>query len=414
MGQSDMSASIPARLRKYPYPYRAMLSICSDLDETPDKETYFQIMKYLNTHEMTRIGKGVGLEVGNTIYFDMPGDQFSYWGTDDHGRELIHRAIRSGHIDCLHSYGDNATTRSQIERTLEALERHECRLEVWIDHAQAASNLDSQIMCGEGDRPGSAAYHADITWRHGVRFVWKGRVTSVIGQDVPRDFGGIFNPKHPLMSSKTISKEFLKGVLGRFGNKKYHMHTVNGILRHATLSGGYMVHEFIRSNPHFGGVSCGETAEGIPDVLTEEFLHELNRKGGACILYTHLGKIKDKEKIFNAGTRRAFERLSSHSQDKHMLVTTTRRLLGYFRTVNDLATEVVESRTEYVVKVRSRYEIHDLAGLTFYVPSNKCARLELNGLPFEELQLNERDEYGNKTVSIPWKRLPLFVPFNLA
>ena len=65
------------KLRKYPYPYQAMLAICSDLDETPNKEIYFETARYLNTTEETSLGKGVGLEVGNTIYFDMPENNFS-------------------------------------------------------------------------------------------------------------------------------------------------------------------------------------------------------------------------------------------------------------------------------------------------------------------------------------------------
>jgi hypothetical protein len=28
------------KLRRFPYPYRAMLAICSDLDETPDRHVY--------------------------------------------------------------------------------------------------------------------------------------------------------------------------------------------------------------------------------------------------------------------------------------------------------------------------------------------------------------------------------------
>src|SRR3972149_7860855 len=108
--QSSKSSEVS--IRRIPYPYRAMLAICSDLDETPNREVYFEMMKFLNTTKNTAMGPGVGLEVGNSIYFDMPSDQFSYWNTDEKGREMIRALIRSGHIDCLHSYGDLATTRA--------------------------------------------------------------------------------------------------------------------------------------------------------------------------------------------------------------------------------------------------------------------------------------------------------------
>ena len=67
-----------AELRDFPFPYKAMMTICSDLDETPDRARYFEIARFLNTDAETPAGKGVGLEVGNTIYFNMPNDQFAY------------------------------------------------------------------------------------------------------------------------------------------------------------------------------------------------------------------------------------------------------------------------------------------------------------------------------------------------
>jgi len=87
---------VDVRLRQLPYPYLAMMVICSDLDETPDRDVYYEIMRFLNTTEETDMGPGVGLEVGNSIYFDMPPDQFAYWNTDDVGREMVRTLIRSG------------------------------------------------------------------------------------------------------------------------------------------------------------------------------------------------------------------------------------------------------------------------------------------------------------------------------
>jgi len=120
-----------------PYPYRAMMAICSDVDETPDRRAYADIMRFLNTDRDTAMGPGVGLEVGNSIYFDMPAGQFAYWNTDEAGREMIRALIGSGHVDCLHSYGDLATTREHAGRALDELARHDLRLEVWIDHSTA-------------------------------------------------------------------------------------------------------------------------------------------------------------------------------------------------------------------------------------------------------------------------------------
>ena len=43
--------------------------------------------------------------------------------------------------------------------------------------------------------------------------------------------------------------------------------------------------EFLRANPHWGGVNVGETAAGLSEVLTEGFFQRLGNSGGFCVLY---------------------------------------------------------------------------------------------------------------------------------
>ena len=307
-GNSPLNTDI--QLRQFPYPYRAMLAICSDLDETPNWQVYWEIMRFLNTTESTAMGPGAGLEVGNSIYFDMPPDQLAYWNTDDTGREMIQTLIRSGHIDCLHSYGDLATKREHAERILEELKHHECKIEVWIDHGVAPTNFGSDIMEGHGDEVGHEAYHADLTIDYGIKYVWRGRVTSVTGQDVPANLGGIFNPKHPVRSGRTLFKEAIKRKLAQKGNQKYAIHVPNKTIRPVMLRDGRPVFEFIRCNPYWGGVSCCDAGRSIDKVLTVDFLNRLIERGGTCILYTHLGKVDNPSIPFNYTAVETFNRLA--------------------------------------------------------------------------------------------------------
>jgi hypothetical protein len=46
------------KLRKFPYPFRAMLSICSDIDGTTPKE-FEEYHRYLNTNSKTLHGRGL-------------------------------------------------------------------------------------------------------------------------------------------------------------------------------------------------------------------------------------------------------------------------------------------------------------------------------------------------------------------
>lgn len=389
-----------------------MLAICSDLDETPDQQVYFEIMRYLNTNQATSIGPGLGLEVGNSIYFDMPPNQFSYWNTDERGREMIRALILSGHIDCLHSYGDLATTRAHAERALEELSKYGCKLEVWIDHAVAPSNFGADIMKGSGDVLDSEVYHADLTCGSGIKYVWRGRITSVIGQDVPRSLRGIYSRGHPMDSARTITKEVLKGVIARAGGVKYAMHGPNEVMQKVELRDGHRVREFIRSNPYWGGVENNATADGLADVLNKPMLDQLVKREGICILYTHLGKIGNRNDPFSPRTKKALELLAQYSRDKKILVTTTGRLLGYCQSLREVTFSTIAQENGLMLDVITRnrnggdYSAHaDLEGLSLYVPDPAKIRVTLNSAEVAGPKHNNPDHTGRKSVSFPWEPL---------
>lgn len=407
------TARCAVQLRAMPYPYRALLAICSDLDETPDRQVYAEIARFLNTTEQTTMGPGVGLEVGNTIYFDMPDDQFAYWNTDDAGREMVRSLIRSGHIDCLHSYGDLATTREHAGRALDELARHDCKLHVWIDHGTAVTNFDPDIMYGHGDEIGHEAYHADLTTEYGIKYVWCGRVTSVIGQDVPARLEGIWDRRHPFPSARTWLKEWTKHQLARVGNAKYAMHGPNETLRSRILRDGSLVDEFMRCNPHWGGVSSCDEGRAVGAVLTDQMLDRLAERGGTCILYTHLGKIDDPRVPFNPQAVRAFRGLAEAFHDGRLLVTTTRRLLGYRRTVRRINWVCTEDANRIRIAIntgtngseRNRLSDVDLAGLTFYVSDPGVTSMSIDGRDVPLLERNGPDHTGRASVSLPWPLL---------
>ncbi len=401
----DVAAAAAVALRRFPYPYKAALAICSDLDETATARDYFEMVRFLNTTEATRFGTGVGLEVGNSIYFDMPSDQFSYWNADDGARHRIRELIQSGHVDCLHSFGDLATTRAHAERALDDLVRHGCPLKVWVDHAVAPSNFGADIMYGSGDLVQSPAFHADLTCAFGVEFVWRGRVTSVIGQDVPRKLAGIGRARHPLGSAVTVGKEAAKGVIGRLTPGKYTAHPKNEVVWESTLRSGHRVWEFMRSNPSWAGVSVYETADGLGEVMTPDVLRRLIDRQGACVLYTHLGKMRNREELAPA-TRDALELLGRSASDGDLLVTTTRRLLELCRGKRTVSWRASARADGIDIDVSTGGAgAGAVEGLTLYVDRPERARVVVDGVPASELRVNAPDDTGRASVSIPWRRL---------
>lgn len=405
-----VSARMPSHariaLRRFPYPFRAMLAICSDLDETPDAETYFELMRFLNTRRETAMGTGVGLEVGNTIYFDMAPGHFSYWNASEGGREKLRQFMRSGHIDCIHSFGDLAVTRAHAGRALDELARHDCQLKVWVDHAVAATNLGSDIMHGHGDEPGHAAYHADLTLGYGVEYVWRGRVTSVIGQDRPLSFAGLWSTSRPVASATTIAKEAAKQILARCGSPKYALHAPNETMRPVRLRDGQERPEFIRCNPHHHGVSAGDRGDAVQEVITPQFLDCLAKREGSCILYTHLGKLDQNPsgRTFSPAAVTAFARLARCEQEGQILVATTRRLLDYRHMVRHLEFTVAEERGSRIIRLNQR-DTARLSGLTLYTDAPERTRLVLPDGRELPCVNNPPDETGQASISVPWTRL---------
>jgi len=401
------------QIRSMPYPYKAMLAICSDLDETPNRHTYLGIMRFLNTMQDTSMGPGVGLEVGNSIYFDMPQEQFAYWNTDEAGREIVRTLIKSGHIDCLHSYGDLAVKRKHAARALDELDRYGCKLQVWVDHGVAPTNFGSDIMCGHGDEIGHPAYHADLTTGFGIQYVWRGRVTSITGQNVPDSLGGLFKISHPAASGLTILKEAAKIMMARIGNKKYALHSINELMRPVVLRDNNKVYEFIRSNPHWGGVSSCDGGRYIGETLTKDMLNRLIKRGGLCILYTHLGKIDNLDVPFNQMAVEAFRYLAKLFQKGDILVTTTKRLLDYQRAIRKIIYKCTQDEKKLQIRIDTlsrkntirKLPITDLNGLTFYVPEQKVISLTIDGSEVKDLQYNMPDHLGRPSVSLKWQKL---------
>ncbi len=407
-GRAGASAAVS--LRPFPYPYRAALAICSDLDETPTADDYFELMRFLNTAETTRHGVGVGLEVGNSIYFDMPPDQFSYWNADDRAREQVRALMQSGHVDCLHSFGDLATTRRHAERALDDLSRRGCALKVWVDHAIAPSNFGADIMRGSGDDRLSPVYHADLTIPFGIEYVWRGRVTSVVGQDTRRRLLGIASAAHPLASAVTLGKEAAKGALGRRTGVKYAPHATNRVVWESTLRSGDRVYEFLRSNPSWAGISVYETRDGLGEVVTSPMLNRLIARQAACVLYTHLGKTQRPDRLVGGATREALQRLSRASADGEVLVTTTARLLDFCRLRQGATWTMLRNENRVRIEVSTAGASWTgsrprLDGLTFYVPHDSQVTVIVDGRVVEGVSINPPDASGRPSVSLPWPRL---------
>ena len=100
-------------VRKFPFPFKSMLAISSDLDNTHSLKVYSEMMKFLNTDTETSFGRGFGLEVGNSFWFynGTQTPQVSYFSqltqNETSFSGFCRELWKSGHIKT--SYGNRKT-----------------------------------------------------------------------------------------------------------------------------------------------------------------------------------------------------------------------------------------------------------------------------------------------------------------
>jgi hypothetical protein len=401
-------------LRKFPFPYHAAMAISSDIDNTGTLKEFIEINRFINTDEMTGMGAGIGLDIGNSFFFYEPrAGTIGYFSQDPKIAETIRSYLRAGYIDCLHSYGEKADfTREDAVRALAELKKADCKLDVWIDHAKSKSNLGDDVTYGPGDHPGSKEYHADLTLAYGIKFAWLGRVTMITGQSVPVTpdaFFDLFDADHAIPSLVNMGKEFAKNVLGVLGNKKYALHRGNELVKITGLDDGEKIYEFMRFDNCWKGVGTGADARGLAQAISARVLARLKQRQGYMIVYTHLGKNADSPAFIPAETQKALRNLAAEFKDGNIYVTTTSRLLNYYIHQRYLDWTYESENGEIVIRIRSIKDplqgdflptVEDLQGITFYVPDKAKVRVLLGGHALENSRRNPPDYTGRPSVTI--------------
>ena len=146
----------------------------------------------------------------------------------------------------------------------------------------------------------------------------------------------------------------------------------------------------------------------------QAFLDRLVRRGGVSVLYTHVGKIRDSVVPFEPPTVISLRRLAERAHRGEILVTTTRRLLGYCRARSELSVAASRDGEGYRFALRrsglqletaSPSRPGELAGLTVYTEDPERTRVTLGGEEVTALRRNGPDHMGRRSVSLPWPNL---------
>ncbi len=408
-------------LRKFPYPYKAALSIANDIDNTSTFDEFLKIQEFLNTKNETSMGQGVGLEIGNSFFMldSVIRNDFSYFSRTPQDKVVIQKFIEAGYLDCIHSWGEGCQNRNDALRALNELKQHNYRLNVWINHSFARSNFGYWFNTNFGDDLDTKYYHADCTIPYGIKFVWLGSSTNMIGQDTPitlETFTASFDTQFPVKSVRNVIRAFTKHIISIYGilNHKYALHARNELVREVQLDDGQRVYEFMRYDIHPDGIGKGANSKGVAYNLSKQVLEHLIQTNGYAIYYTHLGKNEEYDQRIAPEAQLAFRNLENLYRAGQIYVTTTYKLLNYYLVFHHLNWSYQVTADKIIIRIHSIDDPvfgqyipteTDLQGLTFYIPSGKKASVFIQNQELTNIFHNPADEYKKESVTIPFTSL---------
>tara|TARA_B100001964_G_C14244870_1_gene606880 strand:+ start:1837 stop:3057 length:1221 start_codon:yes stop_codon:yes gene_type:complete len=399
-------------LRTFPYPYKAMLAISNDIDNSPDLNVFLEIMDYLNSSKQTVFGNGLNLEVGNSFWFynNTGTEQLSYFkGTSTaetnfapHCREFW----QSGFIDSIHTYGnfDSGGFKRKFALTArDEMGKYNVKLPVWINHGthQNSQNLGYVQGCYGGVQ-GHESYHADLIKDFGIRYIWAGKMTHVLGQDAQNT-----------LSVKGI--QFLQNITAKLKYKDEYEKIIlsgNKLIAPITLQDKTTLWEFQRWINAWGRQTVLDVND-FTQQIAKKNIRGLIRNEGFMVLYTHFCENLKLKEGFPTKLKTNLRFIREEYNSGELLVTTTSRLLRYKEITIYIKTDVHEENGKTIFAIPSTMKtplgkqnitLSDIEGLTFYTDEQEKTEIHFMGKCLAS-KTNPRDHTGKVSISIPWIQL---------
>ncbi|XCN75092.1 MAG: hypothetical protein Q3M24_10280 [Candidatus Electrothrix aestuarii] len=382
------------KIREFPYPFRAALAVCSDIDNC-DLDTFIAIHQFINSEKY-----GLGLPVADS-FFGVAKDQahMAYFNPDGSSRpreaEFIRQAIQDGLIDSLHSWGDfndappNPLFLQTIARQLtEELTKVGLEVPIWINHGSPNNhqNLIARLWPQyQGDDPHSPLYTAKFAKKIGIKYHWWSEIVQWPLSSARQRISG----KELQRITLNHFKNMVKILLGKSTRIKTS-DTVTDLMKTITLRDGSPLIAFTRFAQHPNRADLwGAGPNSLRHSLAKKILDELIQQQGYIIIYTHLAKavIQDQGKIFfPSEEEEVLNCLADYYKKKLIWVTPTAKLLQYKNVHDFLEWQVVREKKKIIIKINGLKDpvegkripsVDELAGICFYTPIARDTYIQL-------------------------------------
>lgn len=328
---------------KYPYPYKAWLTMANDPDNT-------EITDWKELHSF--IWEELQLPFGDSLFVrsfnqNLP-NQVSLETNPEIGTAHLH--------DIIHTWGDYMHARKRgfdREDALEAaatLKATGIQPRVWIDHASFVGNMihgtnkgaKDKLLDSSGHVYENFVYTLDIARELGICYIWNGEVSEIVGQDRKLEFSD-----HRVQSGGSSIKASAKSVLRQVrGIRKGFVSPDNSQYFKRTFEDGVELYCFRRY-----GTWKDADIDGLNNLINPSKIDELLQKGGTAIVYSHLGKRHPKgegrKNHIPDNTRESLRNVKDKFQEKQLMVSSTSKLLDYLVLRDSVEVELGKNQVNF-------------------------------------------------------------------
>ncbi|MBS2099087.1 hypothetical protein [Carboxylicivirga linearis] len=313
------------KVLKFPYPYKAWFTLCNDPDHTTPER--WKIIHRLVWQEL-------GLPFGDALFVSSHNQYLNdQVNLADHGQAILQHPY-----DILHSWGDfrhagkRAFDREDAIKAIELLKAYGLEPRVWTDHSNFTGNFMHNSEMGavrytvdaSGYRYENQRYSMDYAYDLGIRYIWDGKLSSVIGQGGSHH-NWVLRQKMIRFVSKIISKLFAEYSYSIDPHEDLNDLTYKPL----TFPDGHTFYVFRRY-----GLWKYADIDGLPKLVNKATLNQLIKKQGTCILYTHLGKMQKRlangeQYIIPDATINALNLLRDSYEKQEIMLSPVSTLLDY-------------------------------------------------------------------------------------
>lgn len=400
------------KLRRFPYPFQAALSVSNDRHGIQDTNEFLQMHRFLNTSHQTPYGPGLNLDITDSFWFYDQLHKFSYFAdySDQPSEQApyIRELIQCGLIDALHTWGDFSTHKFEkkyAEYACKEMLARNIQVPVWINHGDR--NNTQNINCGVAYHQGavvdSICYHAPILKEISIKYFWR-YLTPLVGQQrkiTCQEFQQSTDPNRSLFSKYRRRVKWNVMQLNQaFGSPFDFYDDIgdNRLLREVELDDGSQILEFRRFNNHPDNIWLGVDAPDIHRQISRGVLDALEQVHGYLVVYNHL----EQGDLYTPENLATLRDLSQRFHRGRIWVAGLAGLLNYCHTHFHLKwSESVDGDKNIAIDIedsfcdalgnRTRVTKESLAGITFDIPARLNVKFLLAGKLLELPLISESE-----------------------